>query len=110
MLFFEVGFGQCRTGPVIINPHSQEEKNESGIYNVEEVNKEWVALPDGRGNEDRKAAELAARCGYRGMGGSDAHIVTHIGRCATRFESEIRTEEDLVRELKGDRFEAIRWA
>ena len=93
--------GRSRVG---MYAHAEEHGDVDEVEVIETLN------GGSRGNEDRKAAELAARCGYRGMGGSDAHIVTHIGRCGTRFESEIRTEEDLVRELKGDRFEAIRWA
>ncbi len=60
-----------------------------------------------RGDENEKAGALAETRGYRGIGGSDAHIVSHIGRCATRFPREIRDEEDLVRALREGEFEAI---
>jgi len=60
-----------------------------------------------RGTENEEAIALAEEYGYRGIGGSDAHIVSFIGRCATRFENEIRSAEDLVTELKADRFEAV---
>ncbi|MEM7219419.1 MAG: PHP-associated domain-containing protein [Pseudomonadota bacterium] len=60
-----------------------------------------------RGNEDEIAQTLASEQNYLGIGGSDAHIVSHIGRCATRFESNIDNETDLVAALKSGRFEAI---
>ena len=62
-----------------------------------------------RGEEDDKAAALAERYGYRGVGGSDAHIVSHIGRCATRFPAPIDQEGALVEALRAGEFEAIRW-
>jgi hypothetical protein len=61
-----------------------------------------------RGRENDDAIELAGRHGWRGVGGSDAHIVSHVGRCATRFETEIQDEEQLVRALREGRYEAIR--
>jgi predicted metal-dependent phosphoesterase TrpH len=60
-----------------------------------------------RGGENELAGREAARYGYAGIGGSDAHIVSHIGRCATRFEETIRSAEDLVAALRAGRYEAI---
>lgn len=60
-----------------------------------------------RDNEDEIAQAMAAAQGYRGIGGSDAHIVSHIGRCATRFEQPIHSETELVAALRSGRFEAI---
>ena len=62
-----------------------------------------------RGGENDEAIALAERYGYSGIGGSDAHIVSHIGRCATRFDREIRDEQDLVGALTDGKFEAISW-
>jgi hypothetical protein len=62
-----------------------------------------------RAGENERSLAEAERHGYRGVGGSDAHIVSHIGRCATRFEDLIRSSEDLVRALRAGRFEAITW-
>ena len=45
--------------------------------------------------------------GYRAIGGSDSHLVSLIGLCATRFDADIRTAEDLVRELKGGVYEPV---
>jgi predicted metal-dependent phosphoesterase TrpH len=60
-----------------------------------------------RDNEDAVAQAMAAEQGYLGIGGSDAHIVSHIGRCATRFASDIRTESELVAALQAEQFEAV---
>jgi predicted metal-dependent phosphoesterase TrpH len=55
------------------------------------------------------AQRLARRYGYRGIGGSDAHLVSKIGLCATRFEREIRDMDDLVGALRAGSFEAVTW-
>jgi len=60
-----------------------------------------------RGDEDAIAQTMATEQSYLGIGGSDAHIVSHIGRCATRFPGPIASEGELVEALQGDQFEAI---
>jgi predicted metal-dependent phosphoesterase TrpH len=60
-----------------------------------------------RDQEDAIAQAMATAQGYRGIGGSDAHIVSHIGRCATRFQSTIADERALVKALRAGAFEAI---
>ena len=45
--------------------------------------------------------------GYRAIGGSDSHLVSLIGLCATRFDADIRTIEDLVRELETGAYEPV---
>jgi predicted metal-dependent phosphoesterase TrpH len=60
-----------------------------------------------RGTEDEEARAMAERMGYLGIGGSDAHIVSHIGRCATRFPGDVRSEGDLVEALRAGDFEAL---
>lgn len=60
-----------------------------------------------RNNEDEIACTLANEQGYAGIGGSDAHIVSHVGRCATRFEEDIRSMQDLVEALQNNAFEAV---
>ena len=81
---------------------------------------ETLGVPDGvtivetlnggsRGSEDEAAQAMAERLGYQGIGGSDAHIVSHIGRCATRFPAEVRDETELVEALRAGDFEALSW-
>ena len=60
-----------------------------------------------RGDEDAIAQTMATEQSYLGIGGSDAHIMSHIGRCATRFPGPIASEGELVEALQGDQFEAI---
>lgn len=41
-----------------------------------------------------------------GVGGSDAHHVSHIGRCVTLFEDEPDSEEELMEALRAGRYRA----
>ncbi len=61
-----------------------------------------------RGDEDAIAHQLAEEQNYLGIGGSDAHIVSHIGRCATEFPDSINNEQDLVAALKAENFKAVK--
>ncbi len=60
-----------------------------------------------RGDEDAIAQKMAADLHYVGIGGSDAHIVSHVGRCATRFPGPVETEAALVEALRSEQFEAV---
>lgn len=60
-----------------------------------------------RDQEDQIAQAMAREQGYLGIGGSDAHIVSHVGRCATRFPADIHNELELVEALRAGEFEAI---
>jgi hypothetical protein len=57
--------------------------------------------------EDARVQELIVRHGYRAFGGSDSHLVSFVGVCATEFEAEIRDVEGLVRELKAGRYRPV---
>jgi histidinol phosphatase-like PHP family hydrolase len=59
--------------------------------------------------EDEKSLEQAAKYGYKGIGGSDSHIVSRIGLCATEFVDDIATMDDLVTALRAGRCEARTW-
>jgi hypothetical protein len=60
-----------------------------------------------REGENEEALAYADRYGWNKIGGSDSHIVSHIGRCATEFQDDIRDIDGLVAALKGGAFEAI---
>ena len=60
------------------------------------------------GEDERSRAE-AERFGYRGIGGSDSHIVSRIGLCATEFVDDIASIDDLVSALRAGRCEARTW-
>ena len=49
--------------------------------------------------ENATAAALAAQHGLHGVGGSDAHFVSAIGRCLTAFPRPVRSTEQLVEAL-----------
>jgi predicted metal-dependent phosphoesterase TrpH len=54
-----------------------------------------------RGGENERAQEIATTHGYRTIGGSDSHLVSFIGICATEFPREIADEEDLAAALRA---------
>ena len=60
-----------------------------------------------RDQEDQIAIDNAQKLGYAGIGGSDSHIVSHIGRCATRFNERIIDIDGLVAALLAGKFEAV---
>jgi predicted metal-dependent phosphoesterase TrpH len=60
-----------------------------------------------RTGEDARTAELIARYGYHAFGGSDSHLVSFVGVCATEFDAPIRSMDDLVRELRGGRYRPV---
>lgn len=60
-----------------------------------------------RKGEDERVQILMDRYGHRGFGGSDAHLVSLIGICATAFDDDLRSAEDLVAALRGRRYRPI---
>ena len=60
-----------------------------------------------RKGEDERSAELIAKHGFAATGGSDSHLVSLIGLCATKFDAYIKTIDDLVRELKAGKYEPV---
>ena len=65
---------------------------------------------NGRGADVQNefSQDLSAMLGLPMTGGSDAHRAEQVGTAATRFEREIASLEDLIRELKAGRFHAER--
>ena len=60
-----------------------------------------------RKGEDERSEELVAHYSYGAIGGSDSHLVSLIGLCATRFDAKIQSMDDLVRELKTGAYEPV---
>ncbi len=52
-----------------------------------------------RRGEDERVRELIDSHGYRAVGGSDSHLVSFIGMCATEFDRDIHNLEELVQAL-----------
>jgi predicted metal-dependent phosphoesterase TrpH len=72
-----------------------------GVVAVEAVN------GGSRKGEDARVAELIRRFGYGAYGGSDSHLVSFVGVCATEFDGSIRSTDDLVRELRNGHYRAV---
>ncbi len=59
-------------------------------------------------DENDMARKVAEKIGLPGTGGSDAHRVDEVGRWVTVFEKDIRTEQELLDELRAGRFSAFK--
>ena len=81
--------------------HTEELGIPNGVKIVETFN------GGSRDNEDQIAIDNAEELGYQGIGGSDSHIVSHIGRCGTEFTYDIYEMADLVCALQAGEFRAI---
>jgi len=57
--------------------------------------------------ENERVQGLMEKHGYFGFGGSDSHLVSFIGICATEFVDDVADEEALVAALKRGRYEAV---
>ncbi len=82
-------------------PHWEIKGPVDGVHTVETLN------GGSREGENEQAAEYAEKYGWNRVGGSDSHIVSHIGRFATQFEAELTNIDDLVAALQSGRFDAI---
>jgi predicted metal-dependent phosphoesterase TrpH len=60
-----------------------------------------------RKGENERAWELCDDKGYLGVGGSDAHLTSHICVCLTKFEASIKTEHELVDALLSEQFKPV---
>jgi predicted metal-dependent phosphoesterase TrpH len=69
------------------------------------------AIETANGWSSERDAEFCRQLGERlklgQTGGSDAHISKQIGCCVTIFSADIRSEADLVRELKRGQYRAV---
>lgn len=71
---------------------------------------EMVELLNGgsRAGENERAEELCQQFGYLGIGGSDAHMTSHLAACMTEFRSAITNERQLVDALLSKQFQPVR--
>jgi predicted metal-dependent phosphoesterase TrpH len=60
-----------------------------------------------RKGENERVQAIIDRYGYGAFGGSDAHLVSLIGICATAFDDDVRTADELVAALKQRRYRAV---
>jgi predicted metal-dependent phosphoesterase TrpH len=54
--------------------------------------------------ENDMARRVAECLGLLGVAGSDAHRLDEVGKCVTNFEREVRTEQELIEEIRAGRF------
>lgn len=57
--------------------------------------------------ENERVAELIDQYGYHAFGGSDSHLVSFIGICATEFDRDITATEDLVDALRSGGYRPV---
>jgi predicted metal-dependent phosphoesterase TrpH len=81
--------------------HYQTKPPLDGVVAVEALN------GGSRAGEDARVQELIARYGYRAYGGSDSHLVSFVGVCATEFAADIHSVDDLVRELRDGSYRPV---
>ena len=72
-----------------------------GLEIVERVN------GGSRAGENERAEVLCQNHGYLGIGGSDAHLTSHIAACMTEFNAKITDENSLVDALLSKEFRAV---
>jgi len=60
-----------------------------------------------RRGEDARVQDLIREHGYAAFGGSDSHLVSFVGLCATEFDDEIRDMDGLVTALKSRRYRPV---
>ena len=64
---------------------------------------------NGRGTlkENRYAQDLVRAMGMPATGGTDSHQITDIGKTATYFERDVRSERELIEEIRAGRIYAV---
>jgi len=60
-----------------------------------------------RKGENERVEGLVKKYGYGAVGGSDSHLVSFIGICATKFPREVSDEEDLVRAIREGGYQPV---
>ncbi|HXQ21091.1 MAG TPA: PHP-associated domain-containing protein [Candidatus Acidoferrales bacterium] len=60
-----------------------------------------------RRGENERVQAVIDTYGYKAFGGSDSHLVSFIGICATEFDDEIRNVEGLVDRLRHGRYRPV---
>ncbi|MCS6924328.1 MAG: PHP domain-containing protein [Candidatus Binatia bacterium] len=74
--------------------HYQKKPPLEGVVGVEALN------GGSKKGEDERVAGLVQAYGYHAFGGSDSHLVSFVGLCATEFDRDIKNIEELVEALR----------
>lgn len=75
--------------------HYQKRPPLEGVVGVEALN------GGSKKGENERVAGLVQAYGYHAFGGSDSHLVSFVGLCATEFDRDITTIEGLVETLRA---------
>jgi len=59
-------------------------------------------------HENRSAALWADKVGLFAVAGSDAHFLSELGSCLTRFENPVNSMAELIAEIRAGRCQALR--
>jgi hypothetical protein len=83
-----------------------------GLLRVSHETVEYFASVEALNGSDSKLQNIATTGlakGFRlpGIGGSDAHAPGEVARAATRFESAVSTDAELLEELRAGRYQAV---
>ena len=84
-----------------LTEYVQQGEHFDGLEIVERIN------GGNRAGENERAEELCRSHGYAGIGGSDAHLTSHIAACLTQFDAEITDEGSLVDALLSKEFRPV---
>lgn len=93
----------CHPGRMTVGlcAHYEHKPPLEGVVAVEALN------GGSRPGEDERVQAVIDRYGYRACGGSDAHLVSLIGGCATEFDRRLRTIDDLVSALRAGGYRPV---
>lgn len=83
-----------------------------GLLKVSHETVEYFESVESQNGSDSRLQNLAAAGlakGFRlpGIGGSDAHTMEEVGRAATRFQSRIETDRELIEAIGAGAYEAL---
>lgn len=81
--------------------HYEKKPPIDGVVAVEALN------GGSRRGENERVHRMIEDYGYRAIGGSDSHLVSLIGICATEFDRDIRSVVDLVEALQQDGYRPV---
>jgi len=74
--------------------HYEKKPPLEGVTGVEALN------GGSKKGENERVSALIDQYGYHAFGGSDSHLVSFVGLCATEFDRDIKNMEDLVETLR----------
>jgi predicted metal-dependent phosphoesterase TrpH len=110
------GFGVAETltkiheaGGIAIAPHPYRMWSGLGEDNIRENRFDAIEVKNGRSKRraNTKAERLASSLGLPGVGGSDAHDVSSIGRVYTEVPDRCRTWNDIIEAIRSGNCSAV---